>query len=140
MDEHATIIQSKTRLKKILRSLSLDEIEKAQEKFLEVSEKVIEEKKAEYEKVEAHKKEIEKFLGELNNMGISDQEIMDAMKDKTTVKKAVSVVPPKYRIVLDSGKTVEWTGRGRTPKVFVEALSSGAKMDDFIIEKDSVDN
>lgn len=135
MDEQVSIIKSKTSLRKILRSLSLSEIEKVQEKFLEVSEKVIEEKKVEHEKSEAHKKEIEKFINELNGKGISSEEIIEAMKDKSSGKK-VSVVPPKYRISLDSGETVEWTGRGRTPRAFADAISSGAKMDDFLIQKD----
>ncbi|MBJ7537821.1 H-NS histone family protein [Marinomonas transparens] len=39
-----------------------------------------------------------------------------AMKGKT--------VEPKYRLVVD-GQTYEWTGRGRTPKVFQEYFNSG---------------
>jgi DNA-binding protein H-NS len=40
-------------------------------------------------------------------------------------------VPPKYRS--PSGET--WAGRGARPKWMVEALKSGKKLDDFLIDK-----
>jgi DNA-binding protein H-NS len=40
-------------------------------------------------------------------------------------------VPPKYRS--RSGET--WAGRGARPRWMVEALKSGKKLDDFLIDK-----
>ncbi|HAN27055.1 MAG TPA: DNA-binding protein [Haliea salexigens] len=48
-----------------------------------------------------------------------------ARKRKATAKsRKTGTVPAKYRLVID-GKKHEWTGRGRTPKVFQAYFDAG---------------
>jgi DNA-binding protein H-NS len=59
--------------------------------------------------------------------------ITDQAKPKGKAGKSLKgrKVPPKYR----SAKGETWAGRGARPKWMVEALKSGKKLDDFLIDK-----
>lgn len=55
--------------------------------------------------------------------GLTIDEITALSSPRATVTKG-KTVEPKYRITV-AGETFEWTGRGRTPKVFQEYFDAG---------------
>lgn len=54
-----------------------------------------------------------------------------AAKAKKPKKKAVSPSPPKY----SDGADKTWTGRGKRPTWFVEALAAGKTAEDLLIKR-----
>ncbi|GEK09221.1 H-NS histone family protein [Pseudoalteromonas sp. McH1-7] len=80
---------------------------------------------------------IQKALDEQKEQQQAKAEVMAMLKEKgLTLDDLVgegaadrrSKVKPKYRIIID-GEVTEWTGRGKTPKVF-----QGVNLDDYLIE------
>ncbi len=55
--------------------------------------------------------------------GLTMEEVAMLSAPKATVSKG-KTVDPKYRLEID-GEVFEWTGRGRTPKVFQEYFDKG---------------
>jgi DNA-binding protein H-NS len=66
----------------------------------------------------------------LRELGLTPDDLIDA---SFSVGPKKSKVVPKYRLIDADGKPHEWSGRGRTPRVFQERIDRGAKKEDFQI-------
>ena len=64
--------------------------------------------------------------------GISLDELQGALGDMKP-KKAKATVAPKFHIQDADGNIVQWTGRGRTPKIFAELFENGGSKEDCLI-------
>lgn len=70
----------------------------------------------------------------MESAGISIDDLQQ-LSALTKVVKAKSKRPAKYKIKDKNGKEVLWTGIGRMPRVFSEALAEGDTIEKFRINK-----
>lgn len=115
--------KNKNKLRAAAKSLSVDELESLAGKLAEV----IEQRKLEAAAfAEANKErlaQIERLKNEMLELGISAEEILSKSAGKA--KRVGKKVAAKYRVTDAAGAVHEWTGRGRTPKVFADFFAKG---------------
>lgn len=73
---------------------------------------------------------------EIANMIVESGLTMEEISQLTTPKAGATkgkTVEPKYRLTVE-GETYEWTGRGRTPKVFQQYFDAGNSRDSVEIK------
>lgn len=123
----AVFAKSKVKAKAEARRLSQEELEKLIASLNEAlkAEKEKTKKKQEKDRVAT----IRKVNDLLAESGLKPEDLKKnastARKRKATGKsRKIGEVPAKYRLVID-GKKHEWTGRGRTPKVFQAYFDAG---------------
>ncbi len=123
----AVFAKSKVKAKAEARRLSQEELEKLIASLNEAlkAEKEKTKKKQEKDRVAT----IRKVNDLLAESGLKPEDLKKnastARKRKATAKsRKTGTVPAKYRLVID-GKKHEWTGRGRTPKVFQAYFDAG---------------
>jgi|TARA_R110000772_G_scaffold250631_1_gene365326 DNA-binding protein H-NS len=123
----AVFAKSKVKAKAEARRLSQEELEKLIASLNEAlkAEKEKTKKKQEQDRVAT----IRKVNDLLAESGLKPEDLKKtasaASKRKATGKsRKTGTVPAKYRLVID-GKKHEWTGRGRTPKVFQAYFDAG---------------
>ena len=63
--------------------------------------------------------------------GIDFADLQDVVEAKSK-RKSGKKRPVKYKIIVD-GQTTSWTGVGRMPVVFKDALEKGQSLEDFAI-------
>ncbi len=133
MSEFLDILTHGRRLQGAVKELSISELEQVRAKLDNIIEKR-HEKAAEQEKQAQEKKakiaEIQKQMEEAG-LAVSDlkETSLPASKQGKTGKKR----PVKYKLTDESGNEHKWTGIGRMPKVFKEALDGGKSLQDFSI-------
>lgn len=134
MSDFTGILLHARRLQGATKDLSIDELKDAQEKLAGVIEKRIE-MQAEDEALRAEKAaQIEAIKQQMLDAGldISDFETsLSADKTKRTRRRGAKR-PIKYSITIDGVET-NWTGIGRMPVVFSQALESGKQLEDFSV-------
>ena len=119
------------RLQGAVKELSIEELEQVQEKLSGIiekrKEKLVEQEKLEKEKLEklaAIKKQMEEA-----GLNVEDLQALNVETNKKVGKKR----PVKYKLVDSKGEEHLWTGIGRMPRVYKEALDSGKSLDDYAI-------
>ena len=132
----AVFAKSKVKAKAEARRLSQEELEKLIASLNEAlkAEKEKTKKKQEKDRVAT----IRKVNDLLAESGLKPEDLKKnasaARKRKATAKsRKTGTVPAKYRLVID-GKKHEWTGRGRTPKVFQAYFDAGNSRDSCAIK------
>lgn len=81
-------------------------------------------------------KQIKKVMSMLDQMGLKPEDLGKSQKrsPKTAQKSAPKrKVPPKYRITV-KGVVTEWSGRGRMPVVFRDALGKKGDLSRYQIK------
>jgi len=122
-----SILLSKFKLRKFILSLSEKDLERVKKNFhsaLEDRRLLDLERQQENEKRIAFLKRVEQMAAE---EGVDVSGLLD------DAPRSAKSTPKKYRMVLECGTSIEWSGRGRPPKPFAEALSSGKTLNDFLI-------
>lgn len=114
---------NKAKARAAAKELTIAQLENLIIGFNNALEKLKEEedaRQAEEAEKTARAEEIARLIAE---SGLTMEEIsaLSAPKASTTKGKTVE---PKYRLEVN-GETYEWTGRGRTPKVFQEYFNAG---------------
>ena len=132
MSEFLDILTHGRRLQGATKELSIKELESVQDKLANIiekrKEKAQEEEKAEQEKL-AKIAEIQKQMEEAG-VNVDDLKSLSAeVPKKSTGKKR----PVKYELKDGEGKVHQWTGIGRMPRVYKDALDSGKSLEDFAI-------
>ncbi len=120
------------RLQGAVKELTLEELEEVLVKLrniIETRKLKEEEKQRQEQEKQAKILEIQKQLMEA---GISYEELGSASTAPLS-KRAGQKRPIKYRIVDEDGEEHNWTGIGRMPKIFSEALATGKSLEDFSI-------
>ncbi|MFT6916622.1 MAG: DNA-binding protein H-NS [Motiliproteus sp.] len=132
MSDNIQTLLRKTSFRKAAQVLSMDELHK----LLANVEATIEERTvADAERFEADK-ERQQSIAEVRKAmaaaGISVDELQGALGN-VKPKKEKAVVAPKYQIQDTDGNMVQWTGRGRTPKVFQAYFDNGGSKENCLI-------
>jgi len=81
-------------------------------------------------------KQIKKVMSMLDQMGLKPEDLGKSQKqDAKTARKSAPKrkVPPKYRITV-KGVVTEWSGRGRMPVVFRDALGKKGDLSRYQIK------
>ena len=121
-------------LKALLRDLNIEELEKVKSNIEIIikqrEQELIELKQKQNQKIE----KIDNIKKIIKQSGLT---INDLLGDTTQAvrwqKKSRKKVPPKYRIEDSQGKVHEWTGRGKTPKVFQDHFDRGHSREGCLI-------
>ena len=92
--------------------------------------------KAGAKKESADKTKKIKKISILNNMGLKPEDLGSG-KNGSGAKRGSKLtsrrVPAKYRITV-KGATTEWSGRGRMPLVFKDAMRKSGSLDKYLIK------
>ena len=127
------ISHSKTVARKIASQVSLGELQKAIQNLQAAQ--VFLAKQAE-KKADAQKaQKIKKAMSLLDRMGLKPEDLGGARKSLGRAKTKARTprkVAAKYRITVD-GVTTEWSGRGRMPVVFRNAIGKRGSIDSYLI-------
>ncbi|GGF81503.1 H-NS histone family protein [Alteromonas lipolytica] len=131
MSDFLDILTHGRRLQGAVKELTVEELISVNEKLAAIIEKRKEQEaeliKAQQEKL-AKLEEIKKQMAEA---GIDVADLQDVVETKPK-RKAGQKRPVKYKITVD-GETTAWTGVGRMPVVFKDALEKGQSLEDFAI-------
>jgi DNA-binding protein H-NS len=123
--------KNKNKLRAAAKSLSIDELDSLSNKLAEVIEQRRSEAAAFAEENKERLAQIERIKNEMIELGISAEEMLGSGVGKA--KRLGKKVAAKYRVTDAAGIVHEWTGRGRTPKVFADVFSRGKSKTDVEI-------
>lgn len=130
MSDMIRALTRKNSLRAILRELSLEQIEKLMSDVKEIYEDIYSEKQAEQAAEEARQQKIIQLKALMVEAGIDLSEIVQG--GAPSKKRAVK---PKYRLIdSQTGRSLEWTGRGRTPLWVSEFEAKGVNRDALLIQ------
>jgi DNA-binding protein H-NS len=130
-NEFTSTLLRKNSLRKAVAEISVAELEKVLSDLQEIRDEKV---AAEEERAAAdatRQEAVKKIQAQMAELGLSADDLSACGAAAT--KKAS--VPAKYRLIDADGKPHEWSGRGRTPRVFLERFEKGAKKEDFLIQK-----
>lgn len=133
MNEFLATLTHGRKLQGAVKDLSLDELKQVAEKLQNIIEKrqqkeaeLIQQQQQKQQKVEELRKQIEEA-----GLDLSDFEALTIKASKPV--KPQKKRPVKYRIKGEDGQITEWTGIGRMPVVFANALKAGKSLQDYAI-------
>ena len=131
MSEFLDILTHGRRLQGAVKELSIEELEQVQEKLSGIiekrKEKALEQAKREKEKLE----KLASIKKQMEEAGLNVEDLQALNLD--TNKKAGKKRPVKYKLIDKKGEEHLWTGIGRMPRVYKDALDSGKSLDDYAI-------
>lgn len=90
-------------------------------------------KKAERTRNAQKTQRIKKVMAMLDKMNLTAEDLPRSQKP-TNKSKPNRQVPAKYRITV-KGAVTEWSGRGRMPLVFRDALTKNPNLDRYLIKQ-----
>ena len=125
--------QSKTIARKIASQVSLGELQRAIQNLQ--SAQVFLAKQAEKKADAQRAQKIKKAMSLLDRMGLKPEDLGGTSKSSGRAKIKAHTprkVAAKYRITVD-GVTTEWSGRGRMPVVFRNAMGKRGSIDSYLI-------
>lgn len=132
MSEILNVLTRKTSLRKACKELSVSELEK----LLENLNDLMAERKQEAEAVEAERAQkqasIDAIKKQMADSGVDLNDLL-AVLEATPSAKPKGTVKPKYQIEDADGNVLQWTGRGRTPKLFQQYFDQGGSKEDCLI-------
>lgn len=128
MSDFVSTLVRKNSLRKECSALSVAELEKVLSDLNDILETKKSADLAKQAEVAAKREAVEAIQKQMLEMGL---DISDIGGVKTSEKRTVAA---KYRLIDADGKPHEWSGRGRTPKVFQERFDNGAKKEDYLIQ------
>ena len=132
MSEFSDILLHARRLQGATKDLSLDELFDAQEKLALVIEKR-KELHAQYElENQAKIAQIEAIKKQMLEAGLDISDFDSSIASDKPKRKRGAKRPIKYAITVNND-TTSWTGIGRMPVVFTQALASGKSLEDFAV-------
>ena len=126
--------KSKTTARKIATQVSLSDLGAAI-KNLQSAERLLAKQTAAKESTKKAQ-QIKKAMSMLDRMGLKPEDLDKAKKPKQKASKTTGVkrkVAAKYRITF-KGVTTEWSGRGRMPIVFREAIVKNGTIEKHLIK------
>lgn len=131
MKDFLDILTHGRRLQGAVKELNLNELEQVQEKLASIVEKR-KEKAREAERAQEEKQqklaEIKRQM-EAAGLNVEDLQALTQNEPKKTGKKR----PIKYKLVDNDGHEHTWTGIGRMPRVYKDALASGQSLTQFAV-------
>lgn len=131
MSDFLDILTHGRRFKAAVKDLALDDLRDLAVKLEKVIAEREEDEKALVEANAERNARIAELLAQIENSGLSLEDLGDITTAKATPKKRAPR-PAKYQITVD-GELVQWTGQGRMPTVFKNQLEKGKKIEAFLI-------
>lgn len=132
MSDILNVLTRKTSLRKASKELSVSELEKLAENLADIiAERQQEEAAAQAEQAQKQAS-IDAIKKQMAENGVDLTDLLAALEGTATAKPKGSV-KPKYQIKDADGNLVQWTGRGRTPKVFQDFFDQGGSKEDCLI-------
>ena len=131
MSDFLDILNHGRRLQGAVKELSIEELESIQEKISSIIEKR-KEKALAQEKAEKEKREkLAAIKKQMEEAGLNFEDLQSLNEDAP--KKVGKKRPVKYKLTDSEGVTHPWTGIGRMPRVYKEALESGKSLEDYSV-------
>lgn len=131
-NEFTATLLRKNSLRKACLDASIAELEKAIADLNEIKEEKVAEEKAKAAAEADRLAAIKKIQDQMDKLGLAPEDIADVVGSRGGKK---AKVPAKYRLIDADGTPHEWSGRGRTPKIFQERIEKGAHKEDFLIQQ-----
>ncbi len=132
MNEFLDILTHGRRLQGAVKELSIQELESVKEKLSSIIEKR-KEKALEQEKAEKEKREkLAQIKKQMEEAGLNVEDLQALNTD--TNKKMGKKRPVKYKLIDKDGNEHPWTGIGRMPRVYKEALDSGKSLNEYSLK------
>ncbi|GGW95497.1 H-NS histone family protein [Alteromonas halophila] len=132
MSEFLDILTHGRRLQGAVKELSVKELESVKEKLENIIEKR-KDKEREQQKAEQEKRaKIEEIQKQMQEAGLDVDDLQKLSAD-TGKKTKGAKRPVKYQLKDEQGNTHSWTGIGRMPKVFKQAIDNGKDLQNFSI-------
>lgn len=119
----AELAGNKAKARAAAKELTIAQLENLIEGFNNALVKMQEEEQTRQAEIEAKARQAAEIAKLIEQSGLTLDEIAALGAPRTNPTKG-KVVKPKYRITLN-GEEHEWSGRGRTPKVFQEYFDAG---------------
>ncbi|MBB1438279.1 H-NS histone family protein [Shewanella sp. SG41-4] len=132
MSDFLDILTHGRRFKAAVKELSLDDLRETATKLEKIISERQEEEKLELEANAERNARIAEILAQIENSGLSIEDLGDVTSSVKTAKAKRAPRPPKYQITVD-GELIQWTGQGRMPTVFKQQVDSGKNMSEFLI-------
>lgn len=132
MTDFINILTHGRRLQAATKELSLAELEEVQDKLTAVIEKRREQLIAEEAELAEKQAKIAAIKQQMEEAGLDVSDFNDAILTPVKSKQSGQKRPIKYVITVD-GQETKWTGIGRMPRVFADALEQGRSLEDFAI-------
>lgn len=129
MNDFVSILMRKNSLRKECSELTVAELEKVLADLTDILKDKAAAEEAEQAAVAAKRQAVEAIHQQLLELGLS---VDDLDLEQPAAKRKVEA---KYRLIDADGKAHEWSGRGRTPKVFQERFDNGASKEDYLIQQ-----
>jgi len=134
MDNFLKIASNRNSLKALTKDFYIDELEKLENNINII---IKQRKEVEIELKKKHKEkiqQIENIKTLLSEKGLTvDDLINDPIATFNQPSKPKKKLKPKYRIVDLNSETHEWTGRGKTPKIFKDYFDLGNSKESCLI-------
>jgi len=127
MTNFADIIRNKNRFRAACKDLNVEQMQTMADNLSEFIEKRAEEEAALAAKFAQKDAEKQAILAAMSEAGFTPADFVTEETPKA--KKARKPVAAQYRIKDDQGTSHEWSGRGRTPKVFEHYFNNGGTKD-----------
>tara|TARA_R110001583_G_scaffold41238_4_gene131292 strand:+ start:758 stop:1159 length:402 start_codon:yes stop_codon:yes gene_type:complete len=133
MSDILNVLTRKTSLRKACKELSASELEKLFENLSDL----LNERKQEDEAMAAERAEkqtnIDAIKKQMADSGVDLNDLLAALEVSPAAKPKGSV-KAKYQIEDGQGGMLQWTGRGRTPKLFQAYFDQGGSKEDCLID------
>lgn len=131
MSEFLAILTHGRRLQGAVKDLSVTELEVVADKLNNIIE-LKKAKAAELQQQELAKQaKLADILKQMQEAGLEVTDLRQAQENKPA--KAPQKRPMKYKLVSPDGEQHLWTGIGRMPKVFAQAIASGKSLTQYAI-------
>jgi len=127
MSDFADIARNKNRLRAACKDLSVEQMQTMADNLAEFIAKRADEEAAAHAAMAEQIAKKQEILAAMRAAGLSPEDFA-VEEAPVKVKKPRKPVAPQYRITED-GKAHEWSGRGRTPKVFQTYFDNGGSKD-----------
>ncbi|WP_421864768.1 H-NS family nucleoid-associated regulatory protein [Motiliproteus sp.] len=133
MTDVLNVLTRKTSLRKACKELAVSELEKLSENLLELVEERKQEEAAVAAQLAEKQASIDAIKKQMAESGLDLSDLLGALEAGAAAKPK-GTVKPKYQITDDEGNVHQWTGRGRTPKVFQQFFDNGGSKEDCLID------
>ena len=131
MNDFIAVLTHGRKLQGAVKELSIDELEQVAEKLARIIENRKEKEAAAFEAEKARLAKIEEITRQLAEAGLSADDLKSVAAPKVR-KNSGQKRPVKYKLTDANGEHT-WTGIGRMPRVFADALHAGKTLEQFKI-------
>jgi DNA-binding protein H-NS len=132
MSDFLAILTHGRRLQSAVKELTVDELELVVEKLVTIIDKKKQEELDRQNQIAEKQQKLAAIKQQMEEAGLDISDFQELSTEKTKTKKTGKKRPVKYKIEHD-GDIISWTGIGRMPVVFKNALNNGQSLDDFAI-------